>query len=378
VIAGFVIVVTGICIAAVDPASVRAVARRNELLLQQGEDALARGDAATALARALAIDSGDRRLSRRRHLLLRGRARASVGLVDDARLDLGVARDGLADNDAERWVIGRELAGLARSRGDFDACASELLVVAARQDLTDDDAVLLATCLRGTARAGEAHDALAGRSSSAARQLRARILLEDGLPRIARADVEALVAGSSTEELLRFAAAFRRAGDGPFATALIDAAVARAPDDVDAAAALVDDRAGPGRVERAARVAPGLGDRLRTEGRLRAASYAALVEDASTRLRGRLALLVERRAWDRVLALAPRLAAAGIRDDDVAYALAFAALAVGRFDDADLALDGVSGAGSFARATALRAAIAGCRAAVAQGDRQEQERQCPR
>jgi hypothetical protein len=373
-----VITAVALLAGAVDPTSARAIAHRNEELLSSGEAALADGDAATALARALAVNAADRRLSHARHLLLRGRARARLGLADDAARDLRAARAGLAPTDERTPQIGREIATVERSRGAFDACADELIAVERSAPLSDDDAVLLATCLRGTSRATDAHDVLRGRTANAARSLRARALLEDGLPLLAREDVAVLLPGLAAADLLAFAQAFRTAGDVRYARALVDAAVARFPEDVDVAAALAAADDGGTRAARAAWLVDGLADRLRLDGRAPAAWRAALSGDDAGRLRARLALLVDDRSWDRVVALAPRLRAAGLVDDEVAYALSFAAFSVGQLDDADAALDGVASAAGFARATELRAAIAACRAAVLADDPEEKERMCPR
>lgn len=363
---------------AIDPTSARATARRNEELLTSGEAALAAGDAATALARALAVNVGDRRLVRTRHLLLRGRARARLGLADEAVVDLVAARDALAPTDPQNNVIGRELAVVQRSRGAFDACADELLAVERAERLIDDDAVLLATCLRATSRATLAHDVLQGRTSMSARSLRARALLEDGLPLSARADVDVLLPDLAASDLLAFARAFGAAGDHAYERALVDAAVARFPDDVDVAAALAGVDGGGSRAARAAWLVDGLSDRLRLDGRVHDAWTAALSDDDAGRLRARLALLVDERSWERVLAVAPRLRAAGLWNDEVAYAVSFAAFSVGRLDEADVALDGVASASGFARATDLRGAIAACRAALLGHDPTEKERACPR
>jgi tetratricopeptide (TPR) repeat protein len=371
------VVVVSLVIGAVDVTSARAIAHRNEVALTEGEAALARGDAALALDRALAVDVKDRRLVRARLLLLRGRARARLGLVDDAVGDLRAAGTASPMDAPARVGLTRELAALERARGGFDACADDLATIPATA-LQDDDAVLLATCLRGTTRAALAHDALAGRSGATVRALRARVRLEDGLPVLAREDVGALVATLDAAELLAFARAFRAAGDVDYARALIDVAVARFPDDADVARALAATDDGGARAGRASLVVDRLADRLRADGRTREAWATLLADQGVDRLRVRFALLVDDRSWDRVLALAPRLRAAGVFDDDVAYAVAYAALHVGRLEDADAALDVVTGATAFARATELRGVIAACRAAKAAANPEEQERTCPR
>jgi hypothetical protein len=364
--------------AVVDPSSARAVARRNETLLAEGEAALDAADASTALARALAIDSGDRRLARARHRLLLGRARAALGLADEAVIDLRAGRDALASDDLVRGRVGREIARVERARGAFDACADELFALAVAGPLDDDDALLQASCLRGTTRRALAHDALAGRQSPDVRALRAALLLEDGLPLLAREDVEHLRDRLAARDLLAFAGSFRAAGDGAFAVDLIETAAMRFPDDVEVARALATIGDGGGRLVRAAWVTTGLAERLRTAGRTTSSWNALLADEGPARLRGRLALLVDAQAWDRVRALAPRLRAAGVVDDDIGYALAWASLVAGDLEDADASLDGATTASGFSRAAELRAVIAACRAARETGKTDEQERRCPR
>ncbi len=361
----------------VDPTSARAVARRNLTLLGEAEAALAAGDGPRALERALALDLNDRRLPRARALLVRGRARAAAGLLDVALDDLRAGRAAVADDQSLRRTVTLEIAGHERARGAFDTCADELMAAGA---LSDDDAVLLATCLRGTARRALAHDAVAERTGDAARLLRARIRLEDGLPRLARDDVAALADVLAADDLLGFSRAFTAAGDADFARRLIDVAVARFPDDAGAARALVG--AGPvggadgaTRTTRAALVADGLAGSLRDVDRPRDAWWATLGEDDDQRLRHRLAFLVDARDWERVWLLAPRLQARGLLDDDAAYAIAWAAFALRQLDDADAALGAMTSAAGFTRATELRAAIATCRAAR---HTEDEERRCPR
>ena len=254
---------------------------------------------------------------------------------------------------------------------------------APRDRVTDDDALLWATCLRATSRRPLAHDVLVGHDGPAVRRLRATMLLEDGLPRLARDDVAALVDDLAVDDLLAFARAFRRQGDPVFADGLLDAALARFPDDevvADVVATTtVDANASAAMVRRTALVSDGHANALRSAGLPGAAWRAALLSTGNDRLRQRLALLVDARAWERVVLLTPRLRAAGLlksdgANDDVAYAVAFAAAATGNFDVAEAALDGVSTSAGFTRATELRAAIAACRAAGPD----DQETRCPR
>jgi hypothetical protein len=383
------LLLTSVLALATDPTSARAVASRNERLIVEGEAALAEHDGPTALARALVVDDDDRRLDRPRLLLLRGRARALVGLANDAVTDLRAARDATAATGGGSLKIqglGREIAVQERARGAFDACADELAGEFGDAPTGDDDALLWATCLRATSRRPLAHDVLVGHDGPAVRHLRATMLLEDGLPRLARHDVAALVDDLVVDDLLAFARAFRSQGDPDFADALVNAAMARFPDDAvvadvaTTAATAVNADASAALTRRAALVSGGHPDGLRSVGLPGAAWRAALLSSGSDRLRQRLALLVDARAWERVVLLAPRLRAAGLlkadtaTNDDVAYAVAFANAATGRLDDAEAALDGVGTSAGFTRATELRAAIAACRAAGPD----QQETRCPR
>ena len=380
---------TSVLALATDPTSARAVAGRNERLIVEGEAALENNDGPTALARALVVDDDDRRLDRPRLLLLRGRARALVGLANDAVADLRAARDATAATGATVGGsvkvpgLGREIAVQERARGAFDACADELAAEFGDAPINDDDALLWATCLRATSRRPLAHDVLVGHDGPPVRRLRATMLLEDGLPRLARQDVSAMVDDLAVDDLLAIARAFRSQGDSDFAAGLVDAALARFPDDglvADVAATAVNADASAALMRRAALVSGGHPDALRSVGLPGAAWRAALLSSGSDRLRQRLALLVDARAWERVVLLAPRLRAAGLlkndtgTGDDVAYAIAFANAATGRLDDAEAALDGVGTSAGFTRATELRAAIAACRAAGPD----QQETRCPR
>lgn len=310
-------------VAAVDPGSARAIAARNNHLLDDSAAALADAHAALALERLLSVNEDDRRLDRRRFLTLRGRARLALGIVDAGAADLDeVRRAALPAVDRALNVL---LASAWRDLGRFDDCAD---VLAGSGDLDDDGAVLRASCLRGTTRRGAAHDALVGHDGAAARELRARLLLEDGLPRAARVDVAALVDVVDDDGVAAFAAGFRAAGDVAFARVLDDVVAAR----------------------RGRAPAP-------------SATRAALSLDERARLRVRLAGLVAAQHWEELAALQQRARAAGyLDDDDVRYAVAWALFVTGDLDGADRALDGVVTPTGFRKASELRAALLACRA----------------
>jgi hypothetical protein len=229
----------------------------------------------------------------------------------------------------------------------------------------DDDAVLWATCLRATPeRAPFAHDVLVGRTSVAARRSRVQLNLEDGLSRIARDDVTALLEVLSNDELLALSARFAATDDDVFADALLDVVLARTATSDGIAGGTTHGRSGWRRlaavVDDAA--AGAAVDGLRDGGDAAGAWRAQLTLGGPQRLRQRAALLVEQQQWARVWALLPRLRGASLLNDaDIAYAVAFAGVSTGHLDEAERVLDEITDAAAFARTTELRAAIIRCR-----------------
>jgi len=353
---------------AVDPTSARARARRHEAALVTAEAALAAGDASAALAAVRTIDADDRRLDQRRLRQVRARALLGVGDAAAARVDLLAL---LADPPAGGADdIRRQLADAERSLGDFDACADTLGGLVA---VDDADRVARATCLRGTTRRAQAHDVLADGQAVPLRRLRLHLWLEDGAPRQARADAFALADTQPAADVLAWARAFADAGDGAAARALVDGLAGRADLDVDTARGVARLLATGGRsqVLQASLLLPGLADARREHGDVAGAWRAAVALEGADRLRQRAALLVDAGAWERLWLLWPRLQAAGLaHDDEVAYAVAFAAVTTDRLAEAEAVLDGVTGPATFARATALRARIKSLQACRASATRE--------
>jgi hypothetical protein len=94
---------------------------------------------------------------------------------------------------------------------------------------------------------------------------------------------------------------------------------------------------------------------LRTNGR---------VADPVAKARQRLGLLLESEDWSGALALEERLARLGLAgNDDIAYGLAFASFQQGQLAQAEAFLKGIADPEVFAKATALREAMAACAAA---------------
>lgn len=341
---------------AVDPTSARARARRHEEALAAAEAALAAGDASAAVAALLSVDVRDRRLDLRRLRWVRGRARLGVGDAAAARTDLAALVDDPPRGGAD--AVRRALADAEQGLGHFDACADALAGLTAPDD---NDRVALATCLRGTARRAGAHDVLADGRSPGVRRLRVRLWLEDGAPRQARADAFALAATTPAPEVLAWARAFVDGGDATAALVLVDDLAARAELDDETARGVARFLATGGsrsRVLRAAMLEPGLAEPRREAGDAGGAWRAATFVDGADRWRQRAALLVDAGDWERLWLLWPRLKAGGLgREDEVVYAVAFAAVSTDRLEEAEAILDDVTGGAAFARATALRASI---------------------
>ena len=302
---------------------------------------------------------------------MRGEAHHQLSQDTEAAADLHAA-----------WVLRRQdkrvepasdrlLAAVHTTVGRFDDCADVLATVLPP---TDEDAVARATCLRATARTATAHDVLAAHHSPAARLLRVRMLVEDGAPAAAHDDVTAIAATASFATLRTLVTLFAPV-DRRFASTVAEVALARFANEPEAARDLARLLTVPSRAVTNRRV---IQDADSTDGG--AASRAALLQtlhetdhpglqrmlaatiDERLRLRSRLAALVDDGAFDEVLALRERVAAQGFfNDDNVRYAIAFAACATGDDVLADDTLDDIAEPAVFERATALRAAVAACR-----------------
>jgi hypothetical protein len=394
---------------AVDPTSARAIAKQNAAHLDTAAAALAGGDPGGAAAALADVDDADRRLDRERLLRLRLRARVALGLTREA-VDDGLQLRARVPNDSSLNV---ELAELLAGLGRFDECATVVLTAhdgaSLVGTLSTTAALTAARCLRATPRRAQAHDVLTGHHSGAARRLRAQMLLEDGAPVAARAEVAALLAAPPATSLLADDTAPQKLGSepqargverddlggaghracvptsGPRATAgeqqAHDAGNANdgcveSPTAGSADAVSDDDLAAFAAAFRAAHDAA-FADVLDAVLAARAperrvassARSAGLVVDDATRLRNRIAGLAAAADVERLLALLPRARAAGFfDDDDIRYAFAWAAFAAGEFDVADTCLAGVTSESGFARAAELRAAIAAATRASCGGE----------
>ncbi len=85
--------------------------------------------------------------------------------------------------------------------------------------------------------------------------------------------------------------------------------------------------------------------------------------DQKTKLRQRLAILIDMERYEAITALAPRLSRLGLleEDEELNYALAYAYFRVGEFQASERALQRLKRPDLFERATAIRTAMAECR-----------------
>ena len=347
---------------------------KNAQLLATAELRLAKGQAAAALEALWSIDDSRPKLDRFTRARLLGRAAFAAERYEDARAALEEAR---ALTVARGYRLRADLELLrARAEHALGHCEPALAALerAGRARFDDAPAVIVeAACLAEDGlRAGavEALSAgLARQETGTLRAARARLLLDIGARAAALVDARSAAAALPLEDALLMAHDFVEAGALSEATELLRAMRQRAPDDVRprlALSRLVTGREAASVAVEAARLDPSrradAAELLRRDGALSAAlRETAGIADARARLRARLAVLIDARAWDRALALQAQLRDADLsKDDAVRYALAFAAFSVGDDTQASAFLDGIVDAGLFERASRLRVAIAAC------------------
>ncbi len=345
----------------------------DELALAQAEEALAHGDAKTALdALGRVADPPAARHAFRR-ARLQGLALLAVGRDAEAAAPLRAAQ-AAAQNSGAALSTSMEIA-LGTAERAAGRCEAALAALSRAGDAVhvDDKAVLVqADCDKRAGNLARAVDDLnAGIAAHATTRLRAerlRLLCGAGLDD--EDDARDVAAALDADELAALASSLRATATAA-AELLVDAGLARFPDDARFCALAMRMEARPRlaalTAQRCALLAPArsadAAELLRSAGDRRAAlEDNAVVADTGARLRQRLAILVDGREWDRALALEPRLARAGlVSDDAVRYALAYAHFQTGDDERASALLDGVGGDTWFERATDLRAAIAVCR-----------------
>jgi tetratricopeptide (TPR) repeat protein len=198
------------------------------------------------------------------------------------------------------------------------------------------------------------------------------LLVEMGLTREAGDRASALLerADGGADDALTVAEAMRRAGAHDRAGTVLEEARLRFPDDTRLDIQLAAVHADAGRPLAAARLLqpvayadPDLADEtaelFRRAGNLDAALMMnAEVPDALTKVRQRFGLLLDAGAWERAVALQPRLSRLGLLEDDrVRYGVAYAWFQVGGLDEAEALLRGMSDPAVFRQATELRRAM---------------------
>lgn len=359
----------------------------NEVALAHAALALDAGDAHAAMAHLARVDLLAPSLPAFRRAALEGRALVLLGRAAEAALPLREAASLAASRGAALGApLELALARAERASGDCRAALRALRRAGSLPSFDDDSMVLQAECHQELdepqAAAADLDAALAARPGSLRlRHVRARFLLGRGLPLAAASDVRALLAAPealTADEAIALAgelSAVGAAAADALAIEVMDRARQAHPEDARLPATLarlLRARA-PRLAAGTAHVAALLDDSLRLDhaelereagafaGALRANAASGDPDGESVaRLRQRLAILVDAHAWDRALALQPRLLAAGLRDAPVTYALAYASLQVGDPARAEALLDEVTDPAWFERATALRAAIAAC------------------
>lgn len=359
----------------------------NEVALAHAARALDAGDAHAAMAHLARVDLSAPSLPAFRRAALEGRALVLLGRTAEAMLPLREAATLAASCGAALGVpLELALARAERASGDCRAALRALRRAGSLASFDEDSVVLQAACHEDLdepqAAAADLDAGLAARPGSLRlRRARARLLLSRGLVLAAAPDVRSLLAAPeplTADEALALAGELSSVGAAAadaLAIDVMDRARQAHPDDVRLPATLARllRARTPRLAAETAHVAALLDDSLRLDHaeleREAGAFASALRANAAggdpagggvARLRQRLAILVDARAWDRALALEPRLVAAGLRDAPVTYALAYASLRVGDPARAEALVDEVTDPAFFERATALRAAIAAC------------------
>jgi hypothetical protein len=357
-----------------------------EVLLAHASWLLERGDASAALAIVGSSQPAFASLAPLQQfckLRIEGFALLALGRSADAAAPLREARELLAAQPVPREVEEHDELALARAEAAAGQCAHALRALR-RAGPRSVFAQPAAVAVQARCQAERGDDDAALRTLDAAlassfppvtpvtpvsemHELRARLLLERGMRGAAAPDVDVLARVLAADALAALAEDWHAAAP-ELSRVLVDAGVARFPDDArfPALDARLTRIAAPRAAAQAALRAGLLDDRaradavelLRATGDVAAARRVPRTDDGAQELRQRLALAVDAAEWDRAVALQPRLVRAGLVDDAVAYALAWAHHEVGNDVDAERLLDGIDDAAWFERATQLRAIIA--------------------
>lgn len=289
-------------------------------------------------------------------------ARAASGDAVDPLLLLTLARAQVRAGQPDAALATLDAAG-----GELDAIPSAWSLRArAHRDRHDTAGAWAA--LEGGVRRFPDHTAL--------RRQQILLLLDAGLTRAAGEQARALLARPDTSEadVLVVAEALRLAGVHDQATALLEAALLRAPRSLQVRVRLAVVHLGAGRPLAAAQLfdtaaaldptyaANAAALYLEAGRQERALNLNAQVQDPYEKVTQRFTILARTESWDRAAALDPRLERLGaLSDEDVRYGLAYAHFETGDLDRAEHLLRGIEDARLFRQATALRQAIQQCR-----------------
>lgn len=182
-------------------------------------------------------------------------------------------------------------------------------------------------------------------------------------------------ADASAEDFIAVAEAFRRAGEHRRAQVLLESARAAYPDDTDVLVHLAHAYIGGGQhvagaelLQVAAESDPAYirksAELFRRAGAYERALYMnARIDDQSEKFKQRVAILLDRRDFERIATLDSRLSRLGLLDDSkIAYALAYAHFKIRNYERAAELTRDIESEAMFESAVELRRAIETCRA----------------
>lgn len=322
------------------------------------------------------IDEQDEKLDRKRFYTLKGLVKLHNRQFDDAISALGKAVEAGEPGEIIHVYLAQAYYGLQQypqAIAELDKAPTE---AAQRPELT----ILRAQAQWQMGDKAAAWDTLSAASvhmpenaDFARRQV--FMLIELGLYQAAAERGREFVRryGAGESDLLALGRALRESGEKAEALAFLEEAHLRFPQSEKAALELAHAYLDDGKTlaaaelfEQAAIYNPALmpeaAELFRTAGkRLHALNLNARIVDSPKKMQQRLALLLELKHFEQIVAMNPDLVRTGLaKDESVRYALAYAYFKTQRFGEAEQQLAGISNPELFAKATALRTAMADC------------------
>ena len=335
------------------------------------------GQAARAAAVLAEIDPEAEEVDLRRYHTLAGLAALESKAFDQAVTHFEAAIAAGADEPE----LHLRLAGAHFQAGRYDEALGALDRAGERLAGHPAACLLRAHAHWRQGRLAEAYEALAAGARThpdhpEIQKQQVLLLLELALFQQARASAERFLGrrGATADDYVLVAEALRKAGQVERAVQRLEEARLRFPDSERVAIALARAYADAGRPLSAGvvlqeasvrhpRLAVESAELFRRAGaHLRALHMNARVTDQKEKVRQRLGILIDMGAYERAAALEPRLERLGLlEDENIRYALAYAAFRIGDFDAAMRHLSGLSDASLFEKGIALRKAMDACR-----------------